>query len=109
MTALALLPSGQLGIHLLRPEVTLASSLSQEEKEPFSTVSDQFLAFLKFLQRTVRASGLTAALGSLSPLLCNCVMLFLKPSLCFFTLPCPSEDFTQEFSDASWTNSYFLT
>lgn len=32
MTALALLPSGQLGIHLLGPEITPASSLYQEEK-----------------------------------------------------------------------------
>lgn len=36
-------------------------------------------------------------------------MLFLKSSLCFFTPPCLSKDFTQEFSDASWTNSYLLT
>lgn len=50
-----------------------------------------------------------AALGSLSPLLCYCVMLFLKFPPCFFTLPCLSKDFTQEFSDASWTYGYFLT
>lgn len=47
--------------------------------------------------------------GSLSPLLCYCVMLFLKPPPCFFALPCLSKDFTQEFSDASWTYGYFLT
>lgn len=48
-----------------------------------------------------------AALGSLSSLLCYYMVLFLKPPTCFFALPCLSEDFTQEFSAASWIYGYF--
>lgn len=35
--------------------------------------------------------------------------VILKTSPCFFALPCLSKDFTEEFSDASWTYGFFLT